>query len=195
VVICQYGFREELFIFEIFQTEESCVDFIKSVTNKKIFVILDVPPSDGFIAALENQNQVDSLIVYSTPEDKNAANEQPQNSRIINWCENQETLRNTIIKSREGVEKQAAAFSMYNQKDKATRDLAKESGSFLFFQLFKNVLKTMPKTAEAKTKMVSICRTFYRGNIKELANIEEFDLTYQPTDAIEWYTRESFVYK
>ena len=124
-----------------------------------------------------------------------AAAQKKQHTRVISWCENQETLRNTIIKLREGIDKQAAAFSMYNQKDKATRDLAKESGSFLFFQLFKNVLKNMPKTAEAKNTMVSICRTFYRGNIKELANIEEFDLTYQSSDAIEWYTRESFVYK
>ena len=135
------------------------------------------------------------MIVYSTLSESAIADQQAQRSRVVNWCKNQEILRNTILKSREGIAKQAAAFSMYNQKDKATRDLAKESGSFLFFQLFKNVLKNMPKTDEAKHTMVSICRTFYRGNIKELANIEEFELTYQSTDAIEWYTRESFVYK
>ncbi|CAF0896127.1 unnamed protein product [Adineta steineri] len=180
---------------EIFHTEESCFDFIKSVTDKKIFIIVDVAPTDDFINSLEGQSQVDSLIVYSSLAESAAADQQAQRSRVVNWCEDQESLRNTIIKSREDIDKQAAAFSIYNQKDKATRDLAKESGSFLFFQLFKIVLKNMPKTAEAKSTMVAICRTFYRGNIKELANIEEFDLTYQSEDAIEWYTRESFVYK
>ena len=53
----------------------------------------------------------------------------------------------------------------------------------------------MPKTVEAKQMMVSRCRDFYRGNLTELANINEFDLTYKSTEAIQWYTKESFVYK
>ncbi|CAF1172335.1 unnamed protein product [Adineta steineri] len=52
----------------------------------------------------------------------------------------------------------------------------------------------MPKSAEAKEMMVSKCRAYYRGNIKEMANISEFDLTYKSTEAIEWYTKETFLY-
>lgn len=84
---------------------------------------------------------------------------------------------------------------MYNKKEKATRDLSKESGSFLFFQLFKTVLKTMPRTPEAKKTMVTTCRDYYRGNLTELKNIDEFDRTYKSIDAIPWYTKETFVYK
>jgi hypothetical protein len=84
---------------------------------------------------------------------------------------------------------------MYNKKEKATRDLSKEAGSFLFFQLFKTVLKNMPKTAEAKKTMVTTCRNYYRGNLTELANIDDFDRTYKSVDAIPWYTKETFVYK
>ncbi len=113
----------------------------------------------------------------------------------INQCNNEEALINAIKEAREGLEKQTTAFSTYNQKDKATRDLSKETGSFLFFQMFKTVLMSMPKTAESKEMMLSMCRDHYRGNTKELANIAEFDLTYKSTEAIEWYTKESFVYK
>jgi len=84
---------------------------------------------------------------------------------------------------------------LYNQKEKATRDLSKESGSFLFFQLFKTVLMNMPKTTESKEMMLARCREYYRGNAMELANIAEFDLTYKSSQAIQWYTKESFVYK
>jgi hypothetical protein len=84
---------------------------------------------------------------------------------------------------------------MYNKKEKSTRDLSKEAGSFLFFQLFKNVLQNMPKTAEAKKTMVTTVRNYYRGNLTELANIEDFDKNYKSIDAIPWYTKETFVYK
>ncbi|CAF1689176.1 unnamed protein product, partial [Adineta ricciae] len=91
--------------------------------------------------------------------------------------------------------KQAAAFSVYNQAEKATRDLTRETGSFLFFQLFKTALLSMTKTEQAKTMMISKCRDYYRGNEAELANITEFEETYESSEAIPWYTRESFVYK
>ncbi len=118
-----------------------------------------------------------------------------QSSRALNRCKNEEALANAIRESYEGLDKQTAAFSIYNQKDKATRDLSKETGSFLFFQMFKTVIMSMPKTIESKQMMLSRCRDYYRDNKIELANITEFDLTYKSTEAIEWYTKESFLYK
>jgi hypothetical protein len=53
----------------------------------------------------------------------------------------------------------------------------------------------MPKTAEAKKTMVTTCRNYYRGNLTELANIDDFDKTYRSENAIPWYTKETFVYK
>jgi hypothetical protein len=53
----------------------------------------------------------------------------------------------------------------------------------------------MPKTVEAKKTMVTTCRNYYRGNLTELANIDDFDKTYRSENAIPWYTKETFVYK
>ncbi len=139
--------------------------------------------------------QIDSVFVYSPLADSIAIITQKQHTYLVNWCENERALTDSIQKSREELDKQTAAFSIYNKKEKATRDLSKEAGSFLFFQLFKSVLKNMPKTAEAKKTMVTTCRNYYRGNLTELANIDDFDKTYRSENAIPWYTKETFVYK
>ena len=139
--------------------------------------------------------QVESLFIYSSTFNTPSEDNSTQNTYTINQYNNEEPLKNAIQESRERIEKQTTAFNMYNQKDKATRDLSKETGSFLFFQMFKSVLMSMPKTAESKETMLSMCRDYYRDNTKELANIADFDLTYKSTEAIEWYTKESFVYK
>ena len=118
-----------------------------------------------------------------------------QRSYLINYCEDVVALTKGIQRSREELDKQTEIFSMYNKKEKATRDLSKEAGSFLFFQLFKSVLKNMPRTDEAKMRMVNTCRNYYRGNLTELANIDDFDRNYKSADAIPWYTKETFVYK
>lgn len=124
-----------------------------------------------------------------------AALNEKQHGFLVNACETEETLFGTVQRSSIELEKQNNAFSIYNKKEKATRDLSKEAGSFLFFQLIKTVIKTIPKTEQAKASMVVTCRDYYRGNKKELENIEEFDRTYKSADAIPWYTKETFVYK
>ena len=84
---------------------------------------------------------------------------------------------------------------MYNKKENFLRDLSKEAGSFLFFQLFKIILNTLPIYSESKRNMLKIVRSYYRGNLTELANIDEFDKTYQRVDAIPWFMKDCFLSK
>ncbi|CAF1320589.1 unnamed protein product [Rotaria sordida] len=179
---------------EVFTTEPECVNYITPITQK-VFLIIDGIPPASLIEAIEPLKQIDSVFFYSPASGSIVDIGQQQHSYLVNLCENEATLIDTIRKSREELDKQTAAFSIYNKKEKATRDLSKEAGSFLFFQLFKSVLKNMPKTAEAKKTMVTTCRNYYRGNLTELKNIDDFDRTYKSSDAIPWYTKETFVYK
>ena len=158
-------------------------------------MVLDGKPTAAFIEAVDKLKQIDSVFVYAPSDETLAALNEKQHSFLVNVCENEETLTVTIQRSSVELDKQNNAFSIYNKKEKATRDLSKEAGSFLFFQLIKTVIKNIPKTAESKATMVATCRNYYRGNKTELANIEDFDRTYKSSDAIPWYTKETFVYK
>jgi hypothetical protein len=53
----------------------------------------------------------------------------------------------------------------------------------------------MPKTLQAKEMMLGKCRKYYSNNEEELKNIKDFDQTYKSSEAIQWSTKESFVYK
>jgi len=127
---------------------------------------------------------VESLLVYST-----------QTNTPDGWFRNEDDLVRAIRRSFKELNEQATTFSWHNQKQRTARDVTKESGSFLFFQLFKIVLKSMPKTPVAKESMISTCRHIYHGNTAELSNIDKFERTYKSSEAIQWYTKESFVYK
>ncbi|CAF4927761.1 unnamed protein product [Rotaria sp. Silwood1] len=142
----------------------------------------------------ENENDGTKLIYFASSGSIDDISEQ-QHSYLVYLCETEETLIDSIRKSREELDKHIVALRMYNKKDKATRDLSKGVGSFLFFELFKSILKNMPKTSEAKKTMVTTCRNYYRGNLTELANIDEFDRTYTSTNAIPWYIKDTFINK
>jgi len=160
-----------------------------------MFLVLDSSPSSNLLASLQPLSQVDSLFLYSSVSETDEERNQVNQSRVITRCQNTTALQDAIQVECENLTKHTTTFSLYNQKEKATRDLSKESGSFLFFQLFKSVLLKMPKTVESKAMMISRCRDYYRGDPKELENINEFDLTYKSTEAIPWYTKETFLYK
>jgi hypothetical protein len=160
-----------------------------------VVLVVDGPPSRSLLNSVESLLQVDSLLVYSTVINAPDASTPIQTNSMAAWCQNESDLVSAIRRSYNELDQQAATFSWYNQSQKAARDLTKEAGSFLFFQLFKIVLKSMPKTSAAKESMISIFRDHYQDDRKELANIDEFDLTYKSSDAIRWYTRDTFLYK
>lgn len=43
--------------------------------------------------------------------------------------------------------------------------------------------------------MINACRDYYRGNNSVLRSIDEFEKCYKSQECIQWYTRETFVYK
>ncbi|CAF3706570.1 unnamed protein product [Rotaria sp. Silwood1] len=168
---------------ETFTMEKECIDYMTLITDK-IFLVIDGLPRTSFFAAIEPLKQIDSVFFYSPASGSIDDISQQQHSYLVYLCETAETLIDSIRKSREELDKHIVALSIYNKKDKATRDLSKGVGSFLFSELFKRILKNMPKTSEAKKTMVTTCQNYYRGNLTELANIDEFDRTYKLTDAI-----------
>ncbi|UJR12696.1 hypothetical protein I4U23_016870 [Adineta vaga] len=82
-----------------------------------------------------------------------------------------------------------------SQKQRSTKDLSKDSASFLWNQLLINVLRHMPQNDHAKQQMLDTCSNYYGANERVLEKIQEFRSTYMPADAISWYTADSFVYR
>jgi len=115
-------------------------------------------------------------------------------TKIVDIFDNEDKLIQSIRGELDDLRKQLSTFSLY-EKQKPTRDLSKESASFLWFQLFKDVLLRMPRSEEAKREMIEQCRQYYRGNTEELRNIDEFSRTYTEKDTIQWYTKQCFIYR
>jgi len=102
-------------------------------------------------------------------------------------------LRNGI----EAIGKQVLAFSLLDQPQHVlTKDLSRNSASFLWFMLLVEVLEAMPiATKDERTAMLDLCTAYYRDNSSFLVHIDEFRRTYTEDTALSWYTKASFVYR
>ncbi|CAF3988537.1 unnamed protein product [Rotaria sordida] len=56
-------------------------------------------------------------------------------------------------------------------------------------------LLCMPHTLESKAEMVAEFRRMYNDNQEILAQIDNFENTYHSNAAVQWYTRDSFVWR
>lgn len=68
-------------------------------------------------------------------------------------------------------------------------------GQFVFFQCLIDCLLRIEPDEQDKKELISLCMGEYEDNDSEKQRIYEFQTSYSPSNAIWWYTRESFVYK
>ncbi|CAF4187211.1 unnamed protein product [Adineta steineri] len=76
-----------------------------------------------------------------------------------------------------------------------TRFLIHENSSFLAFQLLTDIMLRLHQTEFARQEMIEMCQSKYENSSTDLEKINEFERSYQHSDAIEWYTTNSFPYR
>lgn len=66
---------------------------------------------------------------------------------------------------------------------------------FMSHQRTIDTLVCSPHTAEARSEMIEEFRRIYDDNENTLAQIQQFENTYHSDMALQWYTRDSFLYR
>jgi hypothetical protein len=80
-------------------------------------------------------------------------------------------------------------------KQTSFRNLTLENGPFLAFQLLVDMMLRLDQNKFARNELLQVCRQFYANDPIELRKIDEFECTYDPRDAIKWYTIDCFLYR
>ncbi|CAF1315002.1 unnamed protein product [Adineta steineri] len=171
-----------------------CIVFIKSTPNEKILLIVSGALAREILSQIHDAQQITAVFVFCGNR-KYHIELISKYSKVVDVFTKQDILLQSIRDTMQIVEKQLLAFSLFDQKQKSTKDLSKDSASFLWHQLLLHVLKKMPQDEQAKTDLVTICLDFYGTNKQESKKIEKFRKHYTCEQAIEWYTDECFLYK
>ncbi|CAF1525541.1 unnamed protein product, partial [Rotaria sordida] len=179
----------------IFKTDlEDCVTFIQSIDKEKIFLITSGKKASQILSRIISCPQIDSIFIFCMKKERYEYL-LSEYSKILDIYVELNNLCQSIREQVNLVNKQIQTFSFFDQHEKSTKDLSKESATFLWFQLFNYVIARLPRNEQAKQQMIQICKDYYRGNKKEIELIKEFEQTYRSKDAIRWYSKQSFVYK
>lgn len=85
----------------------------------------------------------------------------------------------------------------WNTSETSLRQLSPDNASFVWHQLLLDIIQKLPDEddEEAKNEFLAECRWEYYGNTAVQAWIDRFDQEFSSSDAITWYTRDTFVYR
>ena len=179
---------------QFYSNVDRCLDLIKSIKDEQIFLIVSGALARRVLSQIHQQRTLVAIFIFCSNRQHHQTLMQ-EYSKIVEIFTDQESLLASIRERMDIVEKQTLAFSLFDQKQKALKDLSKESASFIINQMLIYVLRQMLQDDQSKKEMLSMCRDYYQNNRHELKKIEEFEKTYNRQKAIEWYTDECFLYK
>jgi tetratricopeptide (TPR) repeat protein len=179
----------------LFYTDSvQCINAIESIENEQILFIVSDLTARPILPKIQHIRSIIAIFIVCTdrPDDISFMNEY---HKIVGIFTDQNNLLESIRQTLNLLEKQSMTFSLFDQKQKSSRDLSKESVSFLWHQIIIYVLKQIPETEQSKQDLIIKCREYYQFNKSELKNINEFEKHYCRGKAIEWYAKECFLYK
>ncbi|CAF4958647.1 unnamed protein product [Rotaria sp. Silwood1] len=174
--------------------------YIQSIHREKIILIVSGGFGMEIVPRIHDFEQVNCIYVYCG--DK---------ARHEQWSKDYSKVKSVITKRNQLVEEIIEDQKIRNKiedtlpmsiltrtavaKETTAKDIAKEMGSILWFQLLIDVLLRMEHSDDAKTELIKTWRENYTGNSSELNIIKDFEQKYKQEKAVWWYTRDSSLYR
>lgn len=197
----QEGFREDIDcmreIFKdirIFNDRDQCVETLPSIVDQTIFLVLGPGQSD-LIDILSTFDYLEYIYLQERasyfPYPSQIRGVFPQTKQLFHQlAKDIKTAQNNhthlhVSKGRELQQPQAS-----------TQNLQLRTFEFKWIQmLFDVLLNTTRPTEDIYQDLLDECRLIYRGNETQTGFIDEFEAEYEPSKAIWWYTRQTFLYQ
>ena len=182
---------------QIFTNAEMCIDYIKQNNMEKIF----------FIVSNRLRNTIKYVYDFITAAYIFCMKESDQSrdwgmqelKKIRGIFVDQQKLISKLSKDVLVIMKQTliTIFEINDTNERSTMALQEQQSSYVWWHTLLGtlVVRDPLDTTNAKLELVEECKLYYKSNKRELQKIKEFNETYSSTDAIKWYTYDSFLYR
>ncbi|CAF1450977.1 unnamed protein product [Adineta steineri] len=172
-----------------------CIQALNKVDKERAFVITSGSLGQHLAPEIHDIPQLDAIYIF-------CGNKSRHEGWVQNWTKIQGIHTNIkdICQALQLTVKQcdqdtiAVSFLAVNDMS-STSSLNQLEPTFMYTQLFKEILLDIEYGNKAIQDLAACCREVFTGNPTELQVINEFERDYRPQKAIWWYTRECFTYK
>ncbi|CAF1386165.1 unnamed protein product [Adineta steineri] len=176
----------------VFTQPDACIDFLTDAQeDTKSFLIVKDTLFQQTMPLINDIPQLHSVYIFN---DVKILHEEWTKTwqKIKSIHTNIDDIRQRLQLDIKQYQQDAIAMSFITVKEMAITDnLNQLEPTFMYTQLFKEILLDMKHDEQAIKKFIAYCRHHDCGSTK---NIDEFEKKYQPQSAVWWYTCPSFIY-
>ncbi|CAF0721196.1 unnamed protein product [Adineta steineri] len=176
----------------VFTQRDACIDFLTNAQEDiKYFLVLKDTMSQQIMPLINDIPQLDGIYIFN---DIDILHEQwaKKFDKIKSIHTNIDDLCQALPIGIKQSNQDSIAMSFITVEEMASTDnLNQLEPTFMYTQLFKEILLDMKHNEQAIKQFIAYCRHHDCGAAK---TIEEFEKNYQSQSAIWWYTSPSFIY-
>ncbi|CAF1387658.1 unnamed protein product [Adineta ricciae] len=162
-----------------------CIQFLETIKDEKIFLIISGDIDDEILSLVHNINQLDSIYIF-----------QSNQQRIADWLKIKgifteiTSLCDALKQAVHQCDKDVIAMSFVptsHSSNSISQDRVLDP-MFMYSQLLKEALLEIDFDQQSTRDLAEFCRELFRENPKELKRINEFERDYHLHTSIWWYT-------
>jgi hypothetical protein len=176
---------------ELFNDLRDCLNILHE-RQGTILLILSGRCAEQCLRSIHSLSSIDSIIIFCACPEKYSHLMNNTYMKIL-ACIATEAELIQCVHTWIDLKCQTHFYTWNNQVDDS-KQLTRQTALFLANHLLPNCIE-FQAYCKRKQEMLKICRAYYAQRPSEFDHIREFELTYTSTDAIKWYTRDSFVHK
>jgi len=171
------------FTFDDVNSEES-IKFFRGIQNEKIVLILSKTSMENLAKPIREEPFLSAIYVIDSAKENSFDSKFYRGSfsnitRLCKQLENDLPLLTYDLTSISSIPAEYTKISTLN-----------------YVQVLKDIILEADEKRNLKKEMMEFCREKYSDNVVQLKLIDEFEKTFQPDNAIQWYLRhEAFIYK
>ncbi|CAM4963862.1 unnamed protein product [Rotaria socialis] len=176
-----------------FDTVNACVDFIRSIENETIFIVLSGVLNQTTISLIHGLPQISSIYIFC---DNKLEYEAwiPKWPKIQNFFKDFPSLNEALANAAHECDRNTIPMTFIGMTDETSEENPDKSNQmFMFTQILNELLSTI----EFTEKSIQEFSTYYRkqliDNVTELRNIDKFEREYHDYTLTWWYTSQFFV--
>lgn len=183
---------------KLFSDMSHCHDFLSSFDPLgKILFIVSEALGEITLSQLHDHSQIVCFYVFCIDQMKR-----------IEWAGKFSKVRNVYTSRPELIDRlqrdiqflihhltPISIFNMTGLREYSLQNIDRDQANYMWFQLLIEILLRLPPAATAKRDMIEDCLKVYQDDPVEMRKIDEFDQNYTADSAIQWYTRDCFIYR
>ncbi|CAF1118036.1 unnamed protein product [Adineta steineri] len=177
-----------------FTDESECLKYISAIRDERIFIITSGSMGEIIVPQIHDLLQISHIYIFCSDIAKHT--QWSKLFRKIRGVFNEESTLMICLESDTKIYLSTLMpINISSSNERSLQDIDEEQVAFLWFQLMIEVIYRLPQTPTSKREMVNECRTHYIDNPVQLRMIDEFYNKYTANMAIDWYTKDCFLYR